>query len=58
VLREPGLIYDGWHDSSGRGPEECRRRLETDGVKFTEDGRADPARRVAWDVLLDRHTRR
>jgi alkylated DNA nucleotide flippase Atl1 len=54
ILREGGAIPDAWHDDKGRGPEECRRRLEAEGVKFTEDGRADPAYRLTWDELLER----
>jgi len=54
VLKEGGLVPEGWHDHEGRGPDECRRRLEAEGVSFTDDGRADPAHRVTWDVLVDR----
>jgi len=54
VLKEGGVSPPGWHDSDGQGPDECRRRLKDEGVGFTEDGRADQARRVTWDVLVER----
>lgn len=54
VLQQGGVIPDGWRDDEGRGPEECRRLLEEEGVGFPDGVRADPDRRVAWDVLVER----
>jgi alkylated DNA nucleotide flippase Atl1 len=53
VLKEGGVIPDGWLDSDGQGPEECRSRLKNEGVKFVGD-HASPNQRVAWDELLRR----
>ena len=57
VLMEGGFISEHWLDSAGRGPEECRRRLDEEGVRFDEVGRADPSQRVAWDELRRRAAR-
>lgn len=54
VLQQGGVVPDGWRDDEGRGPEECRRRLEEEGVAFPDGVRADPDRRVTWDVLVER----
>lgn len=53
VLKAGGVIPSDWHDGAGRGAEECQRRLEKEGVRFRE-GRADPARRVTWELLRER----
>lgn len=53
ILQAGGVIPDGWRDSQGRGPEECRRRLEQQGVRFKDD-RADPAQRLPWEELRGR----
>ena len=53
VIGSGGRIPSGWRDDAGRGPEECQRRLEAQGVRF-EDARADPARHVGWEVLAGR----
>ncbi len=53
VIGKDGRVPSGWRDDAGRGPEECRRRLEAQGVRFDE-GRADPARHVGWEVLAGR----
>jgi alkylated DNA nucleotide flippase Atl1 len=54
VLLEGGAIPSSWHDADGKGPEECKRRLEAEVVGFIEDAVADSARRVTGDVLLER----
>jgi alkylated DNA nucleotide flippase Atl1 len=54
ILLDGGRIPPTWHDDQGGGPEECRRRLEKEGVRFTDEGRADAARRISWDVLAER----
>ena len=41
-------------DSEEPHPEECRRRLEAEGVQFDEHGRASRRHYVAWDVLVER----
>jgi alkylated DNA nucleotide flippase Atl1 len=53
VLMAGGVVPPDWHDSNGRGPDECRRRLEAEGVKFT-DGKADSNTRVTWEELRER----
>ncbi len=53
VLQAGGRIPDGWKDDQGGGPDECRRRLQEEDVNFIS-GRADPTRRIAWDVLVER----
>jgi alkylated DNA nucleotide flippase Atl1 len=53
LLRASGLIPEQWRDVEGRGPAECRRLLESEGVRFIGD-KADPACRVTSGVLLAR----
>ncbi len=53
VIGKDGRIASGWRDAAGRGPEECQRRLEAQGIRF-EHGRADPRQHVNWEVLADR----
>jgi alkylated DNA nucleotide flippase Atl1 len=52
VIGRDGVIPEGWRGFGG-GPEECRRRLEADGVAF-KDGKADPAHQISWETLKDR----
>jgi alkylated DNA nucleotide flippase Atl1/DNA-binding MarR family transcriptional regulator len=52
VLQSGGTVPLGWRGYGG-GPEECQRRLEREGVKFV-NGKADPTRRVTWDILIER----
>ena len=54
VINSTGRIPRGWRSETGEGPEECRRRLEADGVMFLPDGSADPAQRLAIEELRDR----
>jgi len=53
VLQSGGIITPGWRptDAYGADPEECRRRLESDGVRFDERGRASRDDYIAWDAL-------
>jgi alkylated DNA nucleotide flippase Atl1 len=53
ILQAGGVVPEGWRDSQGRGPEECRRRLEEQGIVF-KGGRADPAQRLSWEELRRR----
>jgi alkylated DNA nucleotide flippase Atl1 len=53
ILQAGGVVPEGWHDDDGRGPEECRRRLEEQDVTFM-NGRADPTRRLSWETLRER----
>ena len=53
ILQAGGVIPPGWHDSEGRGPQECRRRLEAEGVRFDGE-RANPAAHLAWEELRER----
>jgi alkylated DNA nucleotide flippase Atl1 len=56
VLQSGGRIPEGWKSSSSHepNPEECRRRLDAEGVAFDEHGRAKRPHYVAWDVLVER----
>jgi alkylated DNA nucleotide flippase Atl1 len=54
VLLAGGMISPGGGD--GR-VEECRRRLEAEGISF-RNGRADPARHLTWLDLESRATLR
>jgi alkylated DNA nucleotide flippase Atl1 len=54
VLQQGGVVPDGWHDGDEQGPEECRRRLENEGVTFPDGVHANQERRVTWDVLRGR----
>lgn len=49
VLMDGGIINPQWNDGQG-GPERCRQLLEAQGIRFDGD-KADPTRRVTWDVL-------
>jgi alkylated DNA nucleotide flippase Atl1 len=53
ILQYTGRIAAQWRDSLGGGSDECRRRLEAEGIRFTDD-RADSAQRVTADVLAER----
>ena len=53
VLASGGAVAAGWRGANGEGPDACRARLEREGVHFTA-GRADPARRVTWEALIQR----
>jgi alkylated DNA nucleotide flippase Atl1 len=56
VLQSGGRIPPGWKstESEEPNPDECRRRLEIEGVDFDEHGRASRRQYVAWDVLVER----
>ncbi len=54
VLMEGGTVNPNWRTDDGLGPEECERRLRDEGVRLDDDGRADPAQRVAWEELMRR----
>jgi alkylated DNA nucleotide flippase Atl1 len=56
VLQSGGRIPDGWKtsDADAPNPEECRRRLEHEGIRFDERGRASRQYYVAWDALVER----
>src|SRR4051812_45878224 len=50
VLWSGGLIKDVWRDDEGRGPEECERRLQTEGIRVT-NRHADPDKFIGWEEL-------
>lgn len=54
VLMDGGLINEKWHDSEGRGPDYCQKLLEEQGIWLVDKRRADPSKRVTWDVLCQR----
>lgn len=56
VLQSGGRIPERWRssDSAEPNPEECRRRLEEEGVSFDDHGRASRDYYVGWDVLVER----
>lgn len=49
-------LPDGWKssDSDGPNPEECRRRLEAEGVAFGNEARVSRRQCVAWDIQVER----
>jgi alkylated DNA nucleotide flippase Atl1 len=49
VIHADGSIPDGWRGLGG-GPEKCRERLESEGVRF-RNGRADPAQKILSDEI-------
>jgi alkylated DNA nucleotide flippase Atl1 len=56
ILRVGGVIPDEWRTTDSRvpNPEVCRRRLEAEGVRFDEFGRAMHENYVPWHALLAR----
>jgi alkylated DNA nucleotide flippase Atl1 len=53
VLKAGGRIAPNWVSTDGlHGPEECRRRLEQQGVRFIDD-HADPSQRMTWEELRE-----
>jgi alkylated DNA nucleotide flippase Atl1 len=54
LLPVTGKVPEGWGILAGLQPDECRLRLESEGVVFDQQGVADPARRVRWDELAAR----
>jgi alkylated DNA nucleotide flippase Atl1 len=50
VLWSGGVIKETWRDDEGRGPEECQRRLEEDGIEVT-DRVAAKDRFIGWEEL-------
>ena len=53
VLASGGRVAAGWRGAHGEGPETCRAHLEREGVVFVV-GRADPACRITWELLIHR----
>jgi len=53
VLEYTGHIADGWIGDGG-GPEECRRRLESEGIEVSDDLFAHMRHRVGHEVLVER----
>ena len=54
VLRADGTVGRGTDPGGRSSAERARRLLESEGVGFTESGRADPAARIYWDELRRR----
>jgi alkylated DNA nucleotide flippase Atl1 len=54
ILSRNGTIPDGWSTGDGGGPDECRRRLEEEGIKFNAHGGAAKEQRVDTEVLRAR----
>jgi hypothetical protein len=57
VLLEGGVAHPYGHEHQRARPEQIRSALITEGVRFTAEGRADSASRVAWDQLRERGRR-
>lgn len=57
VLEYTGRIADGWIGDGG-GPEECRRRLEAEGVEVSDDMFAHMRHRVGHETLIERASSR
>jgi alkylated DNA nucleotide flippase Atl1 len=54
LLKDGGVIHPNWLDAAGRGPEHARQLLESQGVRFSADGLADPEQRVSAKELRRR----
>ncbi len=54
VLKSGGKIPADWRDDEGKGPAECKRRLDREGVSFARDGSADPSARIGWEDIKAR----
>jgi len=54
VLGHTGRISTSWRTEGGDGPSECRAMLESEGLTFDGDGKADPDRFVPGEVLVQR----
>lgn len=54
ILNLRGQIPSGWRSYAGHGPEECRRRLEEEGVAFQENGAATVDNRLLVEELSSR----
>jgi alkylated DNA nucleotide flippase Atl1 len=50
VLWSGGEIKDTWQDDEGKGPKECERRLEAEGIRI-ESRHADPKAFIGWADL-------
>lgn len=54
VLALGGKIPSQWRSNDGQGPEECRRRLGEEGIRFLPDGRANPEQQLDVGLLEQR----
>ena len=54
ILNLQGQIPGAWRSDDGKGPEECRRRLEAEGITFTETGAASSDNRLPLEELIIR----
>ena len=54
ILNLQGQIPGAWRSDDGQGPEECRRRLEAEGITFTETGTASSDNRLPLEELIIR----
>lgn len=54
ILKAGGSIPSDWHSDDGGGAEECRRRLEEEGVTFDDGGHALGQHRVGWEEIRSR----
>ncbi len=54
VLNTNGEPPTNWRSDEGGGPEVCRERLETEGIRFLPSGKADPAQRIDAEELRRR----
>jgi alkylated DNA nucleotide flippase Atl1 len=59
VLYSGGVVPPTWRSNPDAppDPDECVRRLKSEGVTFDEKGRASRANYVSWDVLVERSER-
>jgi len=51
VIWSGGIVKDAWRDDDGRGPDECRRRLQEEGVNLIDGEIADPQQFIDWEEL-------
>jgi alkylated DNA nucleotide flippase Atl1 len=57
ILQAGGTVSPEWHDEERRrDPEECKRRLEREGVWLHDENRANPAKFIGWEELRRRLT--
>jgi alkylated DNA nucleotide flippase Atl1 len=51
VIWSGGVVKEAWRDDDGRGPEECLRRLDEEGVQLIDGHTAHPKQFIGWEEL-------
>jgi alkylated DNA nucleotide flippase Atl1 len=52
VLKSGGVVVEKWRDDKGQGPEECKRRLTSEGVWLPDEDKADSKLFLNWEALI------